>query len=136
MTHDGPYKNLENNQANSIICPPVTNKGSDMMQVTQTLKELSMGISLAISPNVNWHNPLHIGKFKQPLQHMYKWINLSATSSDVWHLPAYLQQETHIGQIAISTFDHLAPEWWKLTLTPVTTEPSLLLHLKYDKGGF
>jgi hypothetical protein len=61
-----------------------------------------------ISPNINWHNPLHWSQFKHPFKRIFKQINISTTSRDVGKLPHYISKPNLIGGAAILTFDHWA----------------------------
>jgi hypothetical protein len=44
----------------------LTNENVNTLQLTSNLKELSTAVFVAISPNINWHNPSHRAQFKHP----------------------------------------------------------------------
>lgn len=79
----------------------LTNENYNTLKLTNNLKELSTAVFVAISPNVNWHNPSHRAKFKYPFNRAFKQVHLSSTSSEVGLLPNYISSQNLTGGVAI-----------------------------------
>jgi hypothetical protein len=96
----------------------LTNENVNTLQLTSNLKELSTAVFVAISPNINWHNPSHKAQFKHPFNRTFKQVHISATASDVGLLPNYKHTQTLTGGVAILTFDHWASKVCKTYSDP------------------
>ncbi len=75
-------------------------------------------IFVAISPNVNWANPSHWAKFKQPFCSTFRHAHISAASSDIGKSPAHIHTELLIGGAAILSFDLWASKVCETRIDP------------------
>jgi hypothetical protein len=114
----------------------LTNENYNTLKLTKNLKELSTAVFVAISPNVNWHNPSHRAKFKYPFNHAFKQVHLSSTSSEVGLLPNYISSQNLTGGVAILTFDHWASKVHKMYSDPRGHGTYTITTLQGKNGRF
>lgn len=103
-----PTKTLRVIMQNTQMTFQLTNSEHKKLQAIENLHTLHTSVFVAISPNINWHNPSHWVQFKAPFKHTNKQIHISATSSDIGKTKECITRHNLIGGAAIISFNHWA----------------------------
>jgi hypothetical protein len=114
----------------------LTNENIYTSQLAARLQESSAAVFVAISPNVNWHNPSHKAQFKHPFNRTFKQIHMSTTASDVGLLPNYRFSQNLTGGVAILSFDHWASKVCRTYSDPRGHETYTLTTFRGKNGRF